>query len=394
LKRIALFAAALAALITAATALAGGGTGITATPASVKTFDGGNTSAKFVRSASGIVNETNRIGLNGTTQNPWSPYDVTLQFRPLTGPGGTGSPTPSAACEGPTVIAPFTFTNGDPGIGGTTGSGYFIGSNPYNVCVYYASPFVLTLRVDGGTSLTTTVGHRITYSGHYSNGSVNIGNSTVTLDVFTEEDCKTANSLYTGISAGSTDASGNYSFLAGPSPLGTYSVIGHTTSPLGTVTSNCTNVVVQEQAEQLVASGSVNASSESGVSAIATLAGNYRIDVNGTWDNTSHGLVDAEYDNGGTGHTPADFSPLTYQDGWSGLGADWGDLLVDGASVDWGAYNDAHAYSYTLSGVSAGSSIALRVFDGDASGGSLVDSPGWYGDNAGGLNYTITYIGS
>jgi hypothetical protein len=392
LKRIALFVAALAAFITAATALAGGGTGITATPASLKTFDGGNTSAKFVRAASGIINETNRVGLNGTTQNPWSPYDVTLQFRPLTGPSGTGNPTPSPACEGPTVIAPFTFTNGDPGIGGTTGGGYFIGSNPYNVCVYYANPFVLTLRVDGGTSLTTTAGHQITYSGHYSNGSVNIGGSAVTLDVFTGTGCNTSNTLYTGISAGSTDASGNYSFLAGPSPLGTYSVVGHTTSLVGTVTSNCTDIVVQAPVEELVASGSVNASSESGISEVATLAGKYRIDVNGTWDNTSHGLVDAEYDNGDLGHSLADFT--AGQDGFSGLGADWGDLLVNGSDVNWGAYNDAHAYSYTLSGVSAGSSISLRVFDGDASGGSLLDNAGWYGDNAGSLSYTITYLGS
>jgi len=392
LKRIALFVASLATLITAATAFGGGGTGITATPAAQKTFDGGNASATFVRSASGIINETSRVGLNGTAQNPWSPYDVSLQFRPLTGPGNTGSPTPNPACEGQTVAnTASTFINHETSIGGTPTSGYFIGINPYNVCVYYANPFVLTLRVDGGTSLTTTVGHQITYSGRYSNGGVTVTGSAVTLDVFTGKGCSTANSLYTGISAGATDASGNYSLLAGPSPLGTYSVIGHATSPLGMVTSNCTDVVVQTQ---LVSSGSVDSSSESGISAAATLAGNYRIDVTGTWDNTSHGLVDAEYDNGDNGHSPADFNATTEQNGWVGLGADFGDLLVNGSAVDWGAYNDAHAYSYTLSGVSAGSSIGLRVFDGDATSGSLVDSPGWYGDNAGSLSYTITYLGS
>jgi hypothetical protein len=168
-------------------------------------------------------------------------------------------------------------------------------------------------------------------------------------------------------------------------------VIGRTTSSLGTVTSNCTDIVVKEQ---IVATGTVDSSSPSGISAAATLAGKYRIDVRGTWDNTSHGLVDAEFDNGDNGHSPADFTATTERDGWDGLGADFGDLLVNGSAVNWGAYNDAHAYSYTLNGVSAGSSIGLRVFDGDASSGLLVDDAGWYRDNAGSLQYTITYLGS
>ena len=314
-------------------ALAGNSSNVTATPASTQTFDGDNTQAQFVRAASGIINETNRVGLHGTTQNPWSPYDVSVQFRPLTGPGGTGSPTPNPACEGPTVVAPFTFvnnSNADAAISGTATNGYFIRSNPYNVCVYYGHPFLLTLRVDALTSLTTTVGHQITYSGGFTNGSVGVNGQPVTLDVFTGTGCNTANTLYTGISAGSTDSSGSYSFLAGPSPLGTYSVIAHSTSPLGTVTSNCTDITVQGQ----VASGTVDSSSEAGISASLPLAGTYRIDVSGTWDNTSHGLVDAEYDNGDLGHTPADFT--AGQDGFSGLGADFGDLLVNGAVVNWG----------------------------------------------------------
>ena len=44
--------------------------GITATPAATKSF-AGTFSATFVRSASGIINETNRAN-SGGPQNPWS----------------------------------------------------------------------------------------------------------------------------------------------------------------------------------------------------------------------------------------------------------------------------------------------------------------------------------
>ena len=39
--------------------------------------------ATFVRSASGIINETNRVNLDPAgAQNPWTNADVYLQFRP------------------------------------------------------------------------------------------------------------------------------------------------------------------------------------------------------------------------------------------------------------------------------------------------------------------------
>ena len=64
-----------------------------------------------------------------------------LQFRPLTGPNGTGSPTPNPNCDpSGLVVAPFTFVNTDASIGGDATKGYFIGSNPYNVCVYLVNP--------------------------------------------------------------------------------------------------------------------------------------------------------------------------------------------------------------------------------------------------------------
>src|SRR3954468_10557415 len=98
LKKIilAVAVAALAIMAVASSAFAGGGTGITATPAVSKTFSG-TYSAKFVRAASGIINETNRVNSDGA-QNGWTSADVWLQFRPLTGPNG-GNPTPNPACD-------------------------------------------------------------------------------------------------------------------------------------------------------------------------------------------------------------------------------------------------------------------------------------------------------
>ena len=61
-----------------------------AMPARNITFDGGNCTAKFVRSASGIINETNRT-CEGD-QNPWVEADVTIQFRPLDGKPNPASP--------------------------------------------------------------------------------------------------------------------------------------------------------------------------------------------------------------------------------------------------------------------------------------------------------------
>ena len=111
---LAVAVAAVAIMGVAGSALAGGGTGITATPAATTQWAGHQ--AKFVRAASGIINETNRVNLDPAgPQNPWTSADVYLQFRPLTGPNGTGSPTPNPACDpNGLVTAPFTFVNDRP----------------------------------------------------------------------------------------------------------------------------------------------------------------------------------------------------------------------------------------------------------------------------------------
>lgn len=119
-----------------------------------------------------------------------------------------------------------------------------------------------------------------------------------------------------------------------------------------------------------------------GATVTLPLAGRYRIDVAGTWTNGQWGWVDAEYTNDGAGGYADGFDRAGYL-----LGPDFGDLMVGGTFVDWGAYSALHAYSFT--GSFAGGPLSLAVFDG--AGGVAV--PGWYGDNTGGLDYTITYVG-
>ena len=67
-------------------------------------------SAKFVRAASGIINETNRVNAGGA-QNDWTSADVWLQFRPLTGPNGTGTPTPNPNCDPVGLVTSFSWSN-------------------------------------------------------------------------------------------------------------------------------------------------------------------------------------------------------------------------------------------------------------------------------------------
>jgi hypothetical protein len=151
-------------------ALAGNGNGITATPASTQGFNG-SYSATFVRSASGIINETNRVNSAGP-QNGWTSSDVWLQFRPM--PGTPANPT----CD-PTglVTAPFTYVNDQPSIAGNATSGYFLPGVSYNVCVYLVNPGVASGTVDSqnpdGSSVSLPLaGHyRIDVSGAWTNSS-------------------------------------------------------------------------------------------------------------------------------------------------------------------------------------------------------------------------------
>lgn len=101
-------------------------------------------------------------------------------------------------------------------------------------------PFSLSLLGNGATSLDITVGDHVVYTGHYAYGSTPVASAPVTLSVWSGFGCS-GGALYTGIAAGLTNASGDYSFDGGPSPFGDYSLMAFTAN----ATSNCINVSVQ-----------------------------------------------------------------------------------------------------------------------------------------------------
>ena len=276
---LAVAVAAIATMAVVVSALAGGGTGITATPAATKTWAGHQ--ATFVRSASGIINETNRVNLDSAgPQNSWTSADVWLQFRPLTGPNRTGAPTQNPNCDPAGLVTSFSWSNdpvADPTIAGTPTSGYFIADNTYNVCVYLVNATVASGTIDSAALDGTTAG------------------------------------LPTGLN------------------------------------------------------------------------GKFRIDVSGTWTNGSNGEVDAEYTSDDDWATPID----GYDRNGFLLGEGFGDVQVNGGFVGWGASSSSHAYSYAATGLPG--AVNLAVFDGDSS--TNTKDAGWYGDNSGSLNYTITYLG-
>ena len=123
-----------------------------ATPAQTVTFDGGNCTAKFVRSSSGIVNETNRTCTGD--QNPWVDADVKLQFRPLDG-------TPNPTCDPQGLVTTFVWSNTD-----TALSQYFPDASQYNVCVYLVDPITSQGVIDS-TSATGTTTEAVELPGQY-----------------------------------------------------------------------------------------------------------------------------------------------------------------------------------------------------------------------------------
>ena len=233
-------------------------------------------SATFVRSASGIINETNRVNLAGGHQNEWSPFDVTLQFRPPTNP--TCAPTGL-------VTPPFPYTNirsVNPNIAGDATKGYFIDGVTYNVCVYYANPAVLTLTGNGSaTSAPITTAQTVLYAGKYTNA---LPNATVGLTVFHGPDCQTGQGFYIDPNYTTTDSSGNYSKPSGTPPgAGLYSA----RTNVGNNLSNCINIPVTEVP---AATGDVGFAVQLG-GEIGLLTGNVKFDAQGTTDNATGQLT-------------------------------------------------------------------------------------------------------
>lgn len=113
-----------------------------AVPAGTVTFDGGNCTAKFVRSASGLVMETRRECVG--EQNPWVDADVILQFRPLAG-------KPNPECDPTGLVTTFEWSNTD-----TALASYLPIGEMYNVCVYLEDPIVDAGTIDSADVDGTT----------------------------------------------------------------------------------------------------------------------------------------------------------------------------------------------------------------------------------------------
>ena len=229
------------AAVSVTAASAGGGTGITASSAKTITFNGTDAyTAQFVRSASGVINQTNRVHVGFTNNWVGIPFDVWVQFRPLTGPSGTGNPTANPACESPTVVPPVTYLNSDTAIAGTPTSGYFITGVPYNVCVYFAHSFALSILANGSASGVSYNGQDVTYSGVETYGGTPVVADPVTLTVWNGYGC--VNPPLASVPAGVTSPTGAYSLDAGNAGIGTFSIQASTTH-FGLVTlSSCLNL--------------------------------------------------------------------------------------------------------------------------------------------------------
>jgi hypothetical protein len=132
-----------------------------AVPAGTGTWDSNSCTATFVRSASGIVNETNRTC--SPVQNQWTSLNVYLQFRPIGG-------TPNSTCDqSGLVTAPFPYLGGSD----STLSNWFVGGQVYNVCVYpvpdqvVSSDFVDSASQTGSAATLATTNPGAVIPGQY-----------------------------------------------------------------------------------------------------------------------------------------------------------------------------------------------------------------------------------
>jgi hypothetical protein len=175
MKQLQVFFVVAVSFIFAATA-AYGGQG-TAVPAGTATFSG--CTATFVRSASGIVNETNRVCPDGA-QNPWASANVYLQFRPING-------TPNSNCDPNGLVTSF----GPWSTSESTILKWFLSSAyQYNVCVYLVNPVVAAGTIDssfpdGSTTATLPVSgsYKACVSGTYANADINAADAEyITID--------------------------------------------------------------------------------------------------------------------------------------------------------------------------------------------------------------------
>ena len=109
----------------------------------------------------------------------------------------------------------------------------------------------------------------------------------------------------------------------------------------------------------------------------------YQFVVNGTWENTGQGVVDAVY------VSVDDWE--TYLAGPTGYNEKLLDLQINNEFVDWGGYSEAHEYQCIFTGT--GAVVNFRVFEGDiVTDGDITTytlNQSWYDDNKGVLTVEI-----
>jgi hypothetical protein len=109
----------------------------------------------------------------------------------------------------------------------------------------------------------------------------------------------------------------------------------------------------------------------------------YLLVASGAWQNGNLNLADTAYasvDNWTTYMQGYHIAPYS-------LGPNEFQLQVNGAFVNWGAYQPTHQYSYLYTGV--GSPVSLMVFDGDSTVSPAQANDSWYGDNSGSLAVNV-----
>lgn len=156
--------AGTAALLTGAGA-ATAASNTTAVPAGTAGFAPAGCTAQFVRSASGIINETSRTGCpvpDGVTAGT----AIWLQFRPTVGK------VPNPTCDSDVVRAPFVFSTTEASL-----SKWFDPTQRYNVCFYLvnnSSVGTINSAVMGGSDVALPVAngtYRIDVVGAWTNGT-------------------------------------------------------------------------------------------------------------------------------------------------------------------------------------------------------------------------------
>jgi hypothetical protein len=140
----------------------------------------------------------------------------------------------------------------------------------------------------------------------------------------------------------------------------------------------------------VIATGNLDVDTIDGTTtSVIPLSGKYSVCITGVYD--THLLyADAKYvswDQFQTAGTDA-----VSGGGWDFLGAQYGEVQVNGEFVDWGPYNTSHTYCHVIA--STGNSFNLRVFDATEGTPPEQFQAWWWEDNTNiNMRYMITYFG-